>query len=73
MDKKRKHFGGNPTPEQIRCLRAKYGVSQTEAGALIYHSVCTISLYELGKNRMRQSDWELLQIKLERKYGVKDD
>ena len=73
MDKKTRKRGGiNPSPEQIRCLRAKYNVSQAEAGALVYHSICTISHYELGKARMRQSDWELLNIKLEQKYGVKN-
>ncbi len=47
----------------IRAARKKTGLSQAEAGELIYKSLRQWQRYESGEEEMSKGYWELFQIK----------
>jgi putative transcriptional regulator len=53
----------NPRPEEIRAARDAVGITQTEAGALIYCELRTWQDWEGGQRRMHPAFWELWQLK----------
>lgn len=53
----------NPPPEFIRLKREEAGLTQTEAGALIYCSARAWQDWESGARRMHPAFWELWQRK----------
>lgn len=53
----------NPAPHAIRAARLALGLSQTEAGALIYVGLRAWQQYEAGDRRLHPGLWELWQIK----------
>jgi DNA-binding transcriptional regulator YiaG len=56
------------TAEEVRELRARYGLTQQQVADLVYVSIKTVQLWErkAGGHAMPPGLWELLQIKLER-------
>ena len=57
----------NPSPEQIRAARETLGLTQTEAGALIYVGLRAWQQYEAGDRRLHPGLWELWRIKTRHK------
>jgi putative transcriptional regulator len=53
-----------PTPDDLRALRQRAGLSQTEAAALVYATLNGYQRWEQGERRMQAAAWELLRIKL---------
>lgn len=53
----------NPTPEQIVQARLAAGLTQKEAGAIIYSTRRTWQDWELGARRMHPALFELFLIK----------
>lgn len=53
----------NPTPEAIKAAREAAGLSQTEAGALIYSGLRSWQHWEAGERRMHPAMWELFLMK----------
>ena len=56
----------NPTPEQLKSYRLSLGLTQTEAGRVIYTPLRTYQDYEGGKSKMHPGLWELLQAKTDK-------
>jgi DNA-binding transcriptional regulator YiaG len=54
----------NPCPAEIRAAREAAGLSQVEAGALLYRSGRNWQQWELGERRMDPALWELFRIKI---------
>jgi DNA-binding transcriptional regulator YiaG len=54
----------SPSANEFRQARKEAGLTQTEAGALIYCSRRTVQDWESGKNRIHPAFWEFFQIKL---------
>jgi putative transcriptional regulator len=54
----------NPDPADIRAAREKAGLTQTEAGALIYSTLRTWQDWEGGQRRMHPGLMELFEIKV---------
>lgn len=52
-----------PTPEQIKKARMDAGLTQTQAGELIYKSCRAWQQYEKGDREMDLAYWELFLIK----------
>lgn len=57
----------NPTPAEIRAARVAAGLTQTEAGAVIYCAMRTWQDWELGNRRMHPAFWELWKMKTQKK------
>lgn len=60
----------NPTPEEIRALRERLGMTQTEAAAVIHANLRSWQRYEAqigtpDSQRMHPGLWELFQLKTE--------
>jgi putative transcriptional regulator len=53
----------SPDPEQIRAAREAQGLTQTQAAALIHHSMRGWQDWEHGKRTMHPGLWELFCIK----------
>lgn len=53
----------SPTPKTIRETRERAGLTQTQAGALIYKSIRTWQQWEAGDRSMDPAFWELFVIK----------
>ena len=56
----------NPTPQQILKARKDAGLTQRQAGDLLYKDTNTWAKWEQGINRMAQSDWELFNLKVKK-------
>lgn len=56
-----------PTPHQIRELRAKHHLTQTQAATLIYRPLRTWQDWEAGRSTMDTAYWELFTIKVKAK------
>ena len=54
----------NPKPPEIRAAREAAGLTQTEAGALIFVSLRGWQQWEAGERPMHPAFWELFQRKL---------
>lgn len=62
------------SPEELRALRTKHGLTQAQVGLLARTSVFKgekksfqsrrVQAWEAGENRMPLASWELLQVKL---------
>jgi DNA-binding transcriptional regulator YiaG len=61
---RRDNPASNPSPKEIVEAREAAGLTQTEAGELIYSSLRTWQHWEMGDRRMHPAFWELFQIKL---------
>lgn len=57
----------NPSPAEIREAREKAGLTQTEAGDLLYVSLRGWQKWEGAERPMHPAFWELFQIKLSRR------
>jgi DNA-binding transcriptional regulator YiaG len=55
--------GRNPKPAEILAARQKAGLTQTEAGALLFTTCRVWQQWEAGDRRMHPSFWELFNIK----------
>lgn len=49
----------NPSPQEIIAARQAAGLTQTEAGALVYSGCRAWQAWEAGERRMHPSTWEL--------------
>lgn len=49
----------SPTKEEVREARAKAGLTQAEAGELVYMTRAAWSQVELGSNKLHPAVWEL--------------
>lgn len=58
----------NPATDEIRAARHAAGLTQTEAGSLIYSPLRTWQDWEAGMYRMHPGLWELFCVKT----GAKD-
>ena len=58
----RGHRRINPTPEQIKALRERCGLTQTEAGAKLFTSCRVWQQWEAGDRRMHGAFWMLFRI-----------
>jgi hypothetical protein len=56
----------NPAPDEIRAARNALGITQEQAGAVIYCTGRAWRQYELGGRQMHPAFWELFRIKMER-------
>ena len=54
----------HPTPEQIRALRDKSGMTQASMAALLYMTVTGYAMNERGERVMSKQTWQLMQILL---------
>ena len=54
----------NPTSEQIKQVRNDFGLTQTQAAALIYKSLRAWQQWEAGDRKMDPALWEFFKIKL---------
>ena len=54
----------SPTPHQIMKTRMDAGLTQTEAGSLVYAALRTWQDWEYGNRKMSPANWELFTIKL---------
>lgn len=61
--KANRSLAANPTPSEIRELRERLGMTQTEAAALVYFSMRAWQEWEAGERRMLPAVWELFRIK----------
>lgn len=61
--------GTTPTPEQIRKARAKHGLTQTEAAALVYYTLSGWQRLEQGERDMQPAVWEYWQIRANQEAG----
>ena len=55
--KKTKRPGDNPTPEMIRALRERSGMTQTAFGELGFYSLRGVQDWEAGLRRMHPLTW----------------
>lgn len=55
--------GITPTPEQVRELRSRLKLTQTEAAAVVYFSMRAWQEWEAGERRMLPAVWELFRAK----------
>lgn len=53
-----------PSPADVRGLRTKHRLTQTEAGNLVYVTLSAWQKWEGGKRTMDRRTWELLLYKL---------
>lgn len=53
----------NPTPEAIRAAREHTGMTQTEAGAVVYAPCRKWQRWEAGDAAMHPAFWELFRLK----------
>lgn len=53
-----------PSPADVRGLRTKHGLTQTEAGDLVYVTLSAWQKWEGGRREMDRRTWELLLYKL---------
>lgn len=53
----------SPTTDEIRAARKRSGLTQTEAGALIYCTLRGWQDWEGGKNPMHPAFWDLFRRK----------
>jgi putative transcriptional regulator len=54
----------NPKIREIRAARENAGLTQTEAGALVYVTLRGWQQWEAGERSMHPAFWELFQLKL---------
>ena len=54
----------SPTPAQVKAARTRAGLTQTEAGALIYKGLRAWQQWEGGQNPMDPAYFELFEIKI---------
>lgn len=54
----------NPAPADISAARVAAGLTQTQAGALVYSSLRTWQQWEAGDRRMPAGLWELFRLKV---------
>lgn len=54
----------SPDPETIKATREAAGISQTEAGALVYAALRSWQHWENGDRAMSPAIWELFTLKL---------
>lgn len=52
-----------PTPKQIKTARQKYGLTQIDAGDLIYKALRTWQQWENGDRKMDPTLWDLFNTK----------
>jgi DNA-binding transcriptional regulator YiaG len=52
--------GRNPSPGEVRQLRAEMDLTRPQLGALVYASARTVDAWENGQRRMPPITWELL-------------
>ena len=66
-------FNAPPTPEEIKALRLRFGLTQTEAALLVHVKIRAWQWWESGQRKMPVGLWELLLIKanLHPNYGQK--
>lgn len=50
----------SPTPQEIRALLVRSGLSQSRAAKLIYASLRAMQSWTLGERQMPAAKWELL-------------
>lgn len=53
----------NPTAKQVKSLREKCGLTQTQAANMIYKTLRIWQKYEKGQTPMDPALWELFQLK----------
>ena len=54
-----------PTPAQIKVLRASAGLTQTQAGELVYAALRSYQHWEDGDRDMSAAAWELFKINVD--------
>jgi hypothetical protein len=52
-----------PEPKQIKMLRLKFGLTQTEAASIVHKNLVSWQRYEWGTREIDLATWELFQIK----------
>lgn len=52
-----------PKPAAIKRLRESYGLTQTQAGELVFTTCRVWQQWEAGDRRMHPASWQLFQIK----------
>lgn len=53
-----------PTPAQIKAERAKYSLTQAQAGAVVHAAERTWQDWEAGRREMNLANWELFTLKM---------
>lgn len=62
----------SPTPAEVRAAREAAGLTQTEAGAVIYCSLRGWQDWESGARRMHPAFFELFRRKVQRRSSAKE-
>jgi DNA (cytosine-5)-methyltransferase 1 len=70
-NKHRTNPGANPTPEMVRDIRARLGLTQKEAARVIFCSEQSCKQWESGERRMHAAFWELFRLKRPRSASNK--
>jgi DNA-binding transcriptional regulator YiaG len=52
-----------PTPAEIRAARKAVGLTQTQAGEMVYVALRTWQHWEFGDSQMHPAIWELFRLK----------
>lgn len=63
----RSNPAANPKPAEIRAAREAAGLTQTEAGALLYVTLRGWQQWESGERSMHPAFWELFRLKVKRR------
>jgi DNA-binding transcriptional regulator YiaG len=62
----------NPTPEEIKTLRAKHGLTQAQAAKLVFAGLRTFQHWEGGSRRMPQAAWHLFKSLIDHNKNPSD-
>jgi len=54
----------NPTPQEVKQRRELYGLTQTQASALVYRTLRNWQQWELGERKIDLAAWELFNLKM---------
>jgi DNA (cytosine-5)-methyltransferase 1 len=54
----------SPAPAELQALRARHGLTQSAAAALVHSTLSGYQRWEQGERRMHAGLWELLRIKV---------
>jgi DNA-binding transcriptional regulator YiaG len=62
-----------PTPEEIRSARESAGLTQAQAGKLVFSPYRTWQQWEAGERRMHAATWQLFRLKVILNEGIGDE
>lgn len=70
--KTNRNVASNPKPGEIQRAREAEGLTQDQAGALLYSGRRTWQDWEAGERRMHPASWELFSVKCNARRLLKE-